>query len=136
MLKKIFNREVLNYTLWGILTSLWNIGIFQGLLYAGIDYRIANAFALVTTKVLAYLANKFFVFKSRCDTPRKLFVEILRFTVARGFTMLLDFFGLMVLNLFLDPRIGKVLTTVAVVILNYLLGKFHVFKTDYSNSML
>jgi putative flippase GtrA len=136
VLKKIFNREVFNYTLWGVLTSLWNIGIFQGLLYAGIDYRIANAFALITTKILAYLVNKFFVFKSRCDTPGKLFMEILRFTAARGFTMVLDFFGLIALNFFLDPRIGKIITTLVVVILNYILGKFHVFKTNYSDSLL
>jgi putative flippase GtrA len=136
LLKKILTREVFNYLLWGILTSIWNIGVFQGLVYTGVDFRIANAAALITTKILAYLANKFFVFKSRCDTPGGLLMEILRFTITRGFTMLVDFFGLIALNMVLDPRIGKIITTLAVVILNYIFGKFHVFKANHSNSLL
>lgn len=137
MFKRIFTREVFDYILWGVLTSLWNIGIFQGLLYAGVDFRIANAAALITTKIWAYVVNKFFVFKSRCETPENLFFEIIRFILTRGFTMLVDFFGLIVLAAFLHPRIGKIITTVVVVVLNYILGKFHVFKTaDHSNSLL
>jgi putative flippase GtrA len=136
LLKKILNKETFAYGIWGILTSLWNIGFFQILLYFGLDFRIANALALITIKILAYLVNKFFVFKSRCDSPKKLFMEILRFTLTRGFTMVLDFFGLIALNLLIDPRIGKVITTFLVVILNYLFGKFHVFKTNHSNSLL
>jgi putative flippase GtrA len=136
LLKKIFTREVFDYTLWGILTSLWNIGIFQGLLYTGVDFRIANVFALITTKIAAYVVNKFFVFKSHCETPGKILLEILRFTIIRGFTMLVDFFGLILLEPLLHPRSGKIITTIVVVILNYILGKFHVFKANHSNSLL
>jgi putative flippase GtrA len=128
--KKIINRETINFGLWGIATSIWNIGLFQLLYYFQFDYRIANIVALVTSKALAYLTNKRFVFRTHCETRKALLQEIFRFIVARGFTMLIDFFGLILLTYIMSPKIGKLLTTSVVVILNYILGKYHVYRAS------
>jgi putative flippase GtrA len=127
LLRKLLNKEVLNYIIWGIVTSVWNIGIFQLLFLYGLDYRISNAIALISTKIFAYVVNKLFVFKSHCKSFAELFFQIFRFILTRGFTMLVDFFGLILLNYIMEPRIGKLITTLVVVVLNYIFGKFHVF---------
>lgn len=129
---EIFNREVILYGLFGILTSVFNIGSFQLLLYVNIDYVVSNTIAMISTKTLAYILNKFFVFKSYTRNIRELFGEIFRFIISRLFTMLVEFFGLIILvDLFkMNPDIGKYIITILVVILNYFFGKKHVFKKD------
>jgi putative flippase GtrA len=130
LLKKIFTKEVINYLIWGMATTVWNIGVFQILLFTGLDYRAANAISLVTAKIFAYIVNKIFVFKTHCASPGGLLLEIARFAAARGFTMLVDFFGLILLNFIIDPKLGKIITTAVVIVLNYIFGKFHVFKNN------
>jgi putative flippase GtrA len=131
MLKKIFTRETIDYLVWGLVTTIWNYGSFRFLKTRFNNYNdgyiAANAISLITTKVLAYIVNKLFVFKSRCASPGGLLLEILRFTLARGFTMLVDFFGLILLTVIVEPKFGKIITTAVVIILNYIFGKFHVF---------
>lgn len=129
---EIFNREVILYGLFGILTSVFNIGSFQLLLYVNIDYVVSNTIAMISTKTLAYILNKFFVFKSYTRNIRELFGEIFRFIISRLFTMLVEFFGLIILvDLFkMNPDIGKYIIAILVVILNYFFGKKHVFKKD------
>ncbi|MFP3043050.1 GtrA family protein [Treponema primitia] len=128
LIKKLFNKEIISYGIWGVLTTIWNIGIFQFFFFIGIDYRAANAIALITTKIIAYIVNKLFVFKSHCKTKRELWAEIFRFIVTRGITMVIDFFGLILLNYIIDPKFGKILTTIVVVTINYIFGKHHVYK--------
>lgn len=130
-LGRLVNRETLSYLFWGVVTTLLNIGLFQLLLFFGLDYRIANVITLVVVKIAAYLCNKIFVFRSRCGSFGALLLEILRYILARGFTMLVDYFGLILLVGVLGLRpeiIGKIITTLVVVILNYFLGKFGVFR--------
>jgi putative flippase GtrA len=129
-LKKISDAEFIRYGFWGVVTSVLNVGVFQLALTLGLDYIMSNALALILTKAVAYLTSKFFVFHQKCSTRRELFIEIFRFIYTRGATMLLDFFGLMlmveVLNA--DKLLSKCTVTVLVIIVNYFLGKFHVFR--------
>jgi putative flippase GtrA len=133
--KKEFNKEIINYGIWGILTSIWNIGIFQIFLIYKVDYKIANAIALITTKALAYIVNKLFVFKAHSKTNLELLFEIVRYIIARSFTMIIDFFGLIFLNAIITPKIGKIIITIVVIVLNYILGKFHVYKKGMNNEI-
>lgn len=129
-LGRLVNRETVSYLFWGIVTTILNIGLFQLLLLAGMPYRYANILTLIVVKIAAYLANKFFVFRSRSKNFGALMLEILRYVLVRGGTMLVDYFGLILLVdvVGLTPMLGKVITTVIVVILNYVLGKFGVFR--------
>lgn len=128
---KILNREVLSYAIFGILTSLLNIFLFAGLLSFNLDYKIANIITLIVVKIVAFLLNKFFVFKSKNENLFELLKEIYRYILTRGTTMIIDFIGLVILIdlLNFNSMISKVIITVIVVILNYILGKKYVFKT-------
>lgn len=127
---KLVNRETVYYAIFGVLTSILNVALFQLLISAGTDYRISNIFALAVTKLAAYLLNKNFVFLSHCENFRELCLEFGRFVLARGATMLLDYFGLILLveSFGVNRTVGKLGMTALVVILNYILGKAAVFR--------
>lgn len=128
--EKLLNREVILYGIFGVLTTVFNIAIFQIFLRFNVDYRIANIIALISTKLAAYIVNKLFVFHSRCKNLVDLLKELGRFIIARGATMILDYAGLIVLVeiLKVSEQVGKYITTFAVVIINYFFSKGVVFR--------
>jgi putative flippase GtrA len=130
IIEKLFNRETFLYAVFGALTSLLNVVMFALLLKTGMDYRLDNVITLVTVKIAAYICNKNFVFRSHCADFAALLGEIFRFIVARGATMLIDYFGLILLvELLHMPKIpSKGFVTVLVIVLNYVIGKAAVFK--------
>lgn len=135
MLKKIINRETILYGIFGVLTSLLNIVLFKALLMLSVEYKIANFFTLIVVKLAAYICNKNFVFQSRTGSWIELIKEFGRFVIARGATMLIDYFGLIALVELcnFDKMISKVFITVLVIVINYFVGKKHVFKAAKSN---
>ena len=134
-IKKIFaklvNRETIAYGIFGVLTTLLNIVLFNVLLYVDMEYKIANLITLVVVKLAAYVCNKNFVYKSRCKNFTELCKEFLRFVFARGATALIDYFGLIFLVevMLLNKSFSKVFVTVLVIVINYVVGKTHVFKS-------
>ena len=132
--KKFINRETILYTFFGVMTSVLNVVLFKMLLMAKVEYKVANIITLIIVKVTAYICNKNFVFRSHCENFIELLKEILRFIIARGATMLIDYFGLIfmveVLNRSKVP--SKIFITVFVIIINYIIGKKHVFKDAYN----
>lgn len=135
-LKKFLNkfnyREGITYVLVGLTTTAVNLIIYQGLLFFNVDYKIANIFAVILCKVYGYFANKLIVFKSHCDNWKELLKELVRFIMARGFTGVVDYFGLIfvveVCNC--DKVISKYAISVLVIVLNYILGKKMVFNKN------
>lgn len=133
IIKKVFSREFITYGVFGVLTTLVNILIFK-LLFEniGITYGIANIIAVLSAKVFAYITNKLFVFKHHCENIKELILEIVKYVFARGFTGLIDIFGMFfaveILNA--DKMITKYIIQVIVIILNYILGKKVVFKNN------
>ena len=130
LFSKIFNKETFLYAVFGVLTTLLNIFMFKWLLMLKVEYKIANLFTLVVVKLTAYICNKNFVFKSKCPNFKALLAEFWRFVYARGATMILEYFGLilMVELLGINKLISKIFMTILVVILNYIIGKKHVFQ--------
>jgi len=130
LIGKVWNRETILYAVFGVATSIENVALFQALLLTGMDYKVGNIITLVVVKLTAYVLNKLFVFRSRCKTFGGLCLEFLRFVLARGATMLVDYFGLILLveSLNVEKLVGKVIVTALVIILNYILGKLIVFK--------
>ena len=127
---RLFNRKTILYTVFGVITSIENIILFKLLLYFMLEYKTANFITLVVVKLTAYVCNKNFVFRSKTGSWIGLAKEFGRFLVGRGATMLLDYFGLifMVELLSLDVLFSKCLVTVAVIVINYFVGKNHVFR--------
>ncbi len=113
----------------GLSTTLVNILLFRLLSLVLPGYRPANLIAIVVSKVYGYFASKLFVFRSRGLKPGQLVREIISYIAARGFTGVVDYFGLILLiSVGLPPFPAKVAVQGAVIALNYLLGKFVVFR--------
>lgn len=130
ILQKVINNETVRYVVSGIFTMAIGVGVYQGFLLLGLDYKISNLISLVAGKMSAYICNKFFVFKVRNTSFSEWIKEFLRFIFARGATLFIDYFGL----IFLVEVVGfnKIYSKYAIVtivlILNYILGKLIVFR--------
>lgn len=124
----INHKEIVRYGFWGIITILVNVLSYYVLLNIGMDYIIANIFAIISSKTFAFISNKYFVFKSEIDKLK--ISEIVKFIIARGSSGLVDFFGLILLVevLKIDEIYSKTIVVIITTIMNYILGKFFVFN--------
>lgn len=129
--EKLINRETILYAIFGFLTFVVGIVIYQGLMYVGVDYKISNIFSLVLGKLFAYVMNKLIVFRCRNKDFWDFCKEFVRFVIARGFTALIDYFGVIIAVEFFswDKLISKYFFMILVIILNYIFGKSVVFKS-------
>jgi len=128
VVKKILSKEIIRYGISGGLIALINIGVYSGLLYLGMRYEIANIIALVLSRFSGFTLNKYFVFRSH---ENGLFWrEFWGFMLARGFSGLVDYFGLILLveQFQMHEIASKWIVMTLVIILNYILGKFLVFR--------
>lgn len=128
-IKKIFSLEILRYGIAGGCVTLSNALLYFVFLQFGIVYTVANIISLVLSKTIGYFMNKFWVYESKCGSLKEAFFELLRFIGARGFTGLVDFFGVIVFVEFFSfgERISKIILMLLVIVLNYILGKKAVF---------
>lgn len=129
LINKIFSSEFLRYGIAGGCVTLSNAIFYFLFLHVGIVYTFANVISLILSKAVGYFMNKFWVYRSKCASLKDAFFELLRFIGARGFTGLVDFFGVILLvEIFnFGERISKIILMLIVIILNYVLGKKAVF---------
>ncbi|TLG80925.1 GtrA family protein [Vagococcus zengguangii] len=125
-------KGIINYLIFGGLTTLVNLIVYFLLTNAGVNYGIANTMAWIVSVLFAYITNKYFVFKATGLGAKQLLKEITAFFSVRLFSYVLD---MLVLYLCLSvlkwpPLIGKLISQVVVIILNYLFSKIFVFKED------
>lgn len=127
-------KEIINYLIIGGLTTLVSLLMYYFLTFTilnpedAIDLQMANVISWICAVTFAYFTNRKYVFESK----NKSFSEIIKFFLARLGTLLIDM-GIMyifVTKMHLNDKIMKILTQVIVVILNYILSKFIVFKGD------
>jgi len=122
------NHEIWNYLIAGGLTTI--VSIFSFALFSrtlGIHFIFANILSWILAVIFAYFVSRWFVFRAAKD--RKI-IEFLGFIGSRIFTLLLDT-GLMILlvGLFLvDDVLSKILASIVVLIANYLISKFVIFR--------
>jgi len=129
-------RELLLYGIFGVLTTALNILVYYLLRSAfppDIAYKqLANAIAWLISVLFAYGTNRAFVFSQRANTPWGILRELLSFMAARlltgGLDMGIMYVGLAVLHLY-DMAV-KVASNVLVIVLNYILSKFFIFKKE------
>lgn len=139
-LKKIFNRQLILYMLFGGLTTIVNISvcfIFKSLLH--VEDNISNTLGIIASILFAYFTNSRWVFNSEASTLKERFIEFSKFTLGRGVTMVLEIIGFFLLNsvfhLFYNVLgdnmaflVNKCIITVIVIILNFFISKFFAFK--------
>ena len=138
MVKKLLclakkHKDILLYLIFGVLTTLVNYAVYLPLYnYAGASAAVSNAVAWVAAVAFAFLTNKPIVFGSHDWRPKTLLPELGKFLGCRVGSGLLET-GILFLAVDLlqwNGNLWKILTSVLVVILNYVGSKLLVFKAD------
>ena len=141
LIKKICNKEVISYLIFGVLTTLVNI-IISYLLkaFCHIEGNIASTIGIICSILFAYFTNRRWVFHSNAHTLKDKWIEFGKFILGRAFTMVVEIVGVFLLNdvihsfygMFNDNiayLINKVLITFIVIVLNFFISKFFAFKS-------
>ena len=130
LIKKLFTKEVMFYIIFGVLTSIVNIGTFALMTKVfKINENISNFVAILSAVILAYLTNKDMVFHSKATTIKEKSLEFFKFMLGRAFTMVVEFVGCFLLFKLPIPQIiSKCAVTALVIILNFFISKFFAFK--------
>lgn len=143
-MKKI-SKELVNYILFGILTTLVNVVSFclLKLLFGDENYLWVNVLSWLITVIFAYIANKLWVFNSKNWELNVVKKEAAAFFLARLLSLGIEEAGLYFfvdilsfgewdmnfLNLELSGLIiAKLIIQVIVIISNYVFSKFLIFK--------
>lgn len=129
--RKILTVEVFLYIVFGVLTTIVNIGSFAILTsLLGMEENSANVIAITLAVLFAYFTNKGLVFNSTASTFKEKLFEFFKFILGRLFTMVIEFGGFFLLfnMLGIHKIISKTIVTVVVIILNFFISKFFAFK--------
>ena len=133
------HKEIINYIFYGTLAFFVNvITYYLSARMIKIDEVISSGIAWFTAVLFSYLTNKLFVFESKKETFKELFKEMISFFLARvisGICCDVGTFAIMVKVLKINDLISKIITQIMVVIMNYILTKFVVFKNTEEKRM-
>ena len=133
-MKELINKygEIIRYLIIGALTTVISLIIYYGLTLTILDAKvplelqIANILSWIGAVIFAYFTNKYYVFKDN----RKDKTGIIKFFSSRIVTLLLDMLLMYILvtKLGFNDKIIKIIVQVIVIVGNYVLSKFFVFK--------
>lgn len=133
IIKKLFIQywEVLSYLIFGVLTTVVNYCVYLPVYnLLGLSASVSNVIAWVVAVAFAYLTNKPFVFKSHDWSAKTVIPELSKFVgcrVASGAAeTLILLLTVDILNW--NGNIWKLVTSVLVVVMNYIASKLVVFK--------
>ena len=124
------HRDILLYLIFGVLTTLVNYAVYLPLFnFAGASATFSNAVAWIAAVIFAFLTNKPFVFGSHDWRPKTLLPELGKFLGCRIGSGLAETAILFLTVDFLhwNGNVWKLVTSVLVVILNYVASKLLVF---------
>ena len=136
-LKALFHKyyDVLAYLFFGVLTTLVNYAVYLPCYnWLGWSAAVSNAVAWAVSVAFAFLTNKPFVFKSHDWSAKTLWPELTKFVGCRIGSGLLETLIIFVAVDCLRPddalwgNTMKLITSVLVVILNYVGSKLLVFR--------
>ena len=130
LIKKVCTREVIFYTIFGILSTLVNLGIFSILTHFGLEENLSNIISIICAVLFAYFTNRKLVFNSTATNFKETFKEFCKFMIGRVFTMIVEMVGFYLLfNICgIQELISKLGITIIVIILNFFISKFFAFK--------
>lgn len=144
-------KELISYLFWGVMTTVVSWGSYSLfiILFSGfdtsfsafgktipVDVFIANVLSWICAVLFAFVTNKIFVFNSKSWEKAIVVSEYLKFLSSRIITGLLEIVAVPLFVMIgldqtvfgIEGMVAKVLTSVAVVILNYIFSKIFVFK--------
>ncbi|MCI5701170.1 MAG: GtrA family protein [Erysipelotrichaceae bacterium] len=134
-MKKIYTKykEIINYIIVGGLTTCVSLLTYYLLTFTilnpniSIELQIATIISWIISVLFAFFTNKKYVFESKNKFN---FKEITSFILSRLSTLLIE---MLLMYLFVtvckyNDKIMKIVVQIIIIILNYLLSKFLVFK--------
>jgi len=138
IIKKFFTKEIILYLVFGVLSTLINLGVKIGLIKTVLDehnpfqLQVAIFIAWFVAVIFAYITNRIFVFESKNQNKLN---EFLKFFAGRIATWLFDagFMFIFVTLINWPTEIMAVISNVFVIIFNYILSKLFVFKGNKEN---
>lgn len=127
------NEEIIKYIIIGGCTTVVSFAIYYGLVFTILDpnkkleLQIANVASWIGAVTFAYITNRIIVFKSK---NKNIFTEALSFFGSRVTTLLIDMLlmFLLVSVLKYNDKICKILVQFIILVSNYIISKFIVFK--------
>lgn len=128
------HREIIAYLIVGVLTTVVSWAVYSLLrmvldMNVPLQVQIAVFMRWFAGVLFAYFTNRKYVFQSR---DPKMLLEFLKFVGSRVTTLLSDMFimWLMVSVLGINDWIATFISTVVVIVLNYVFSKYLVFRED------
>lgn len=137
LIKKFLNKETISYLIFGVLTTIINIVVFwlaqrELALVMSEDAAslVGNVIAWVISVAFAFVTNKLFVFESKSMAFKVVMAELTGFVIARLLSLAFDegFMFVAIVLLGMNSLLAKIISNVFVVIINYVLSKFFIFK--------
>ena len=133
------HKQPVRYVIFGILTTVVSLGIYQLCTLSVLDPQIpvqlavANFLSWIGAVSFAYITNRKYVFESRNEHKIK---EAFSFLLSRVSTLLIDLacMHILVQWIKIDDRIAKLLVQFIIVISNYILSRFLVFRRPEATS--
>ena len=127
------NKEVINYIMVGILTTLVSLAVYYALVLTILNpedallLQVANIISWIASVTFAYFANRKFVFESKNE---HIVLEAMKFYLSRLGTLLFDmtimYIGVSLL--FYNDKFVKIIVQIIVIIVNYIFSKLFVFQ--------
>ena len=135
-MKKILNKykEIIMYLIFGVLTTLVSLLTYYLLTNTILSpdnpilLQIANIISWIVSVTFAYITNRRFVFESKNENKIK---EAGSFYASRIITLIMDM-AIMAIGVSIlrgNDKIVKIISQVVVIVGNYVLSKFIVFKS-------
>ena len=132
-------EEVIRYLIIGVLTTVVSLATYYILTFTVLDpkvsiqLQITNIISWIVSVTFAYFTNRKYVFKLK---EKKNIKEASKFYLSRLSTLLLDMLlmQIFVIRLKFNDKIIKLIVQFVVIVLNYVLSKFLVFKSKVKNN--
>lgn len=137
LIKKFLNKETISYLIFGVLTTIINIVVFwfaerelAFIMSEDAASLVGNVIAWVISVAFAFVTNKLFVFESKSMAFKVVIAELTGFVIARLLSLAFDegFMFVAIVLLGMNSLLAKIISNVFVVIINYVLSKFFIFK--------
>ena len=123
--------DIISYLFFGVLTTIVNYLVYLPCFnWLHLSAAVSNVIAWVVAVAFAYLTNKPFVFKSSDWSAETVIPELTKFVGGRVFSGGLEtaIIFITVDMLHWNGNLMKLITSVLVVVINYIISKLFVFK--------
>ena len=128
-------KKIIYYLFFGGCTTIINIITYFFLRKININIFTSNIIAWIVSVLFSFITNKSFVFNNKKYQILEVAYELFLFYLCRLLTLVLDMFimYIMIKRLGCAELLSKIVSNIVVIVSNYILCKFFVFKKGGKN---